>query len=403
MTRKIVHIDMDAFYASVEQLDHPEHRGKPVIVGADPRQGSGRGVVAAASYEARRFGIHSAQPISRAYKLCPEGIFVRGRGKRYVEISRQIMDIFRSYTPVVEPISLDEAFLDLTGTERLWGEVEKTARQIKNRIRETLHLTASVGIGPTKLIAKIASDLEKPDGFVSVPQQNVRSFLENLPVKKLWGVGPQTQKQLTLMGIRSIGDLAELNEEILSDRFGKMGKLLYRHARGEDDNPVHAERDAKSISNEITFNEDLDSYETLRRTLLFLSETVGFRLRNQNLRGKTIHLKIRFEDFETRTRSQTLCEPTALDRDIFETALTMMHALDTAGRKVRLIGVGISQFADGHSGQADLFQSDAAQTSRAQKAVDSIKQKFGKRSIGRGGTLSSHSEYNQKGYSPHAS
>jgi len=402
MNRKIAHIDMDAFYASVEQLDHPEYRGKPVIVGADPKQGKGRGVVAAASYEARKYGIHSAQPISRAYKLCPNGIYVHGRGKRYVEISRKIMDIFHQYTPLVEPISLDEAFLDLTGTERLWGEVEETARRIKATIQNELHLTASVGIGPTKLIAKIASDLEKPDGFVTVTETDVQKFLKDLPVKKLWGVGPQTRKQLALLGVRTVGDLSELTEAILAERFGKMGKLLYRHARGEDEDAVHAERDVKSISNEITFHQDVDSCDTLHQTLLSLSEKVGFRLRKIHLQGRTIHLKVRFENFDTRARAHTLEEPTALDRDIFESALMLMQTLDMEERKVRLIGVGISQFVDEQGGQVSLFDKSSDKSILAQNAMDSIKQRFGKRSIKRGGTISSRIDSHQKGYSPHS-
>ncbi|NQT27937.1 DNA polymerase IV [candidate division KSB1 bacterium] len=402
MSRKIIHIDMDAFYASVEQLDHPEYRGKPVIVGSDPKKGSGRGVVAAASYEARKYGIHSALPISKAYRLCPDGVFVRGRGKRYVEISSSIMEIFYKYTPKVEPISLDEAFLDLTGTERLWGDVENTARKIKDQIQRDLHLTASVGIGPNKLIAKIASDLDKPDGFVSVPESNIQEFLENLSVKKLWGVGPQTQKQLIMLGVESIGDLARLNKDVLIDRFGKMGEILCHHAKGLDENLVHEERSVKSISNEVTFNRDEDSQEIIRNTLLSLSEKVGFRLREKNLRGRTIQLKIRFEGFDTHTRSQTLEDSTCLDHDIYETVLLMLQSLDLNSRKVRLVGVGISQFMDSENCQVSLFEGESDKTTRAQQAMDLIKQRFGKRMIKRGGTISSQSESNTKKYSPHS-
>lgn len=402
MSRKIVHVDMDAFYASVEQLDHPEYRGKPVIVGADPRKGRGRGVVAAASYEARKFGIHSAQPISQAYRLCPQGIFVRVRGERYAEISRRIMDIFYQYTPKVEPISLDEAFLDLTGTERLWGQADDAARRIKQQIRNRLNLTASVGIGPNKLIAKIASDLDKPDGFISVPDSQVLSFLENLPAKSLWGVGAQTQKQLSVLGVSAIGDLRRIGEEALTAQFGNMGGLLWRQARGMDENPVLSRSDIKSISNEVTFNEDVDSPEILRQTLFALCEKVGFRLRGKKLLGRTVHLKIRFENFDTRIRSHTLEEATSLDQEIFEAILLLFQAFDLEGKKVRLLGAGVSRFVDSLNRQTALFPSGSEKADRVQDAMDLLKQRFGRRIVKRGGAMCSRKNSNDQECSPHA-
>src|SRR5437867_921306 len=236
--RSILHVDMDAFYASVEQLDHPEYKGKPVIVGADPKGGRGRGVVAACSYEARRFGVRSALPISRAWKLCPDGVYVRPRMQRYVEVSAQVMEVFRRYTDLVEPLSIDEAFLDITGSARLFGPPEQIAVEVKKEIHRTTGLTASVGLAPNKFLAKIASDLRKPDGLVVVPDKDIEHFLRDLPISRLWGVGPKTEQRLREMGFQTIGQLTAAPRDSLIRSLGSLGEHLFQLARGNDGRPV---------------------------------------------------------------------------------------------------------------------------------------------------------------------
>jgi DNA polymerase-4 len=303
MGRKIVHVDMDAFYAAIEQLDHPELRGRPVIVGGDP---AGRGVVSTASYEARKFGVHSAMPAAQARRLCPQAVFLRPRFARYQEVSQQIRAILYSYTPLVEPISLDEAFLDLTGTERLLGPAEEVAREIKRRVREETGLTCSVGVGPNKFLAKLASSLAKPDGFLVVREGEELAFLEDLPIERLWGVGEATAKRLRGLGITTVGQLRGLALEELLDKFGSLGRSLYELARGIDRSPVIPEREARSLGAERTFPEDLTDPEEMERVLFSLSEEVGRRLREERLKARTVQLKVRFADFTTITRALTL-------------------------------------------------------------------------------------------------
>jgi nucleotidyltransferase/DNA polymerase involved in DNA repair len=383
--RIIIHVDMDAFFTSVEQRDFPAYRGKPVIVGADPRAGKGRGVVAAASYEARRYGIHSAQPISQAYRLCPAAVFLRGRYDRYAEVSESIMAVFREFTPLVEPISLDEAFLDVTGTERLFGAPEAIGRDIKSRVREKERLTASVGIGPNKLVAKIASDLKKPDGFVFVPSDGAVAFLAPLSVSKLWGVGKKTEALLAQLGIRTVLDLTRYSESALNDVFGKMGHSLWEYANGIDDDPVVPGREAKSISNETTFDEDQESPDVLQKTILALSEKVGFRLRREGLSAKTVFVKVRTRDFSTQVKRVTLPEPFTLSEVVYREALSLFRLCDLKGQKVRLIGVGVAQLFGGDECQTDLFETDwAEKRQKATRAVDQLKEKFGDDVIGKG-------------------
>lgn len=380
--RHIIHVDMDAFYASVEQLDHPEYRGKPVIVGADPRNGLGRGVVSAASYEARRFGIHSALPISVAFKRCPQGIFCLPRMNRYLEISKRIQSLFESFTPVVEPISLDEAFLDVTGTERLWGEVEKIGRIIKNQIKKQEGLIASVGIGPNKLIAKIASDFDKPDGFVIVPSDSVQEFLNPIPVKCLWGVGKKTQEILAQMGIHLIGDLSRLSRETLIQRFGRLGESLWFFAHGIDHGPVISSRGVKSVSNETTFAQDVGDIQVLLHTVQALADKVGYRLRRKNISGRTVTLKIRFEGFDTYVRHVTRENPVCLGSDIRDNALDLLSQFDLENQKVRLIGVGVTQLVSGCESQGDLFDENLNKKINMARATDILRNKFGHRIIG---------------------
>src|ERR1019366_6628448 len=301
-TTTIIHVDMDAFYASVEQRDHPDLRGKPVIVGGF----KGRGVVSAASYEARKFGVHSAMPISIARRLCPQGIFLPVRMQHYADIGRQIRTIFLSFTPLVEPLSLDEAFLDVHGCEGLFGPVPEIARKIKHRVRAETGLIASVGVAPNKYLAKLASDFGKPDGFVVLPPDQVTAFLRPLPIGRIWGVGAKGEKRLHDMGIRTIGQIAALPEKVLIDRFGEMGRHIWQLAHGQDDRTVVADREAKSVSTETTFAHDIGDRAILRVWLLDLVAHLASRLRHEGIWARTIDVKMRSSDFRTVTRSTTL-------------------------------------------------------------------------------------------------
>ncbi len=374
---------MDAFYASVEQRDNPDFLGKPVIVGANPSHGRGRGVVSTASYEAREYGIHSAQPISQAYRLCPNGIFLPVRGRRYVHVSRVIMAILREYTPLVETVSLDEAFLDITGTGRLFGHAEKIGREIKMRIKKQEQLTASVGIGPNKLVAKIASDLKKPDGFVLVNREEVKQFLWPLSVNRLWGIGKKTEEKLAGLGITTIEELALLSKKTLQDCFGKLGVVLWQHAQGMDDNPVVSSREAKSISNELTFQEDVTDIQTIRETLLKLSEKVGYRLRSQNMVGRTVALKIRWSDFSTCLRHKTYPKNIFMGDTIYSSIFALMENIDIH-QPVRLLGVGVTQLSRADEQQMELFETENRKSKIVDETMDRIKNKFGEKMIGRG-------------------
>ena len=294
---------MDAFYASVEQLDHPAYRGKPVVVGADPRGGSGRGVVAACSYEARKFGIRSAMPISRAYRLCPTAVFVRPRGARYAEMSERIFAILREYTDLMEPLSIDEAFLDVTASQRLFGPAAEIGRMMKARIRSELGLVASIGLAPNKFLAKVGSDLGKPDGFVMVAPGQERAFLDPLPISRLWGVGPKTEARLHQMGFQTIGQIARTPLTTLEDTLGQGGRDLWELANGLDDRPVEPEQEAKSIGAEHTFAEDTADREQIRRTILELADRVGRRLRRDEVLAGGVTLKFRDHRFHTVTRA----------------------------------------------------------------------------------------------------
>jgi len=382
MARKIVHVDMDAFYAAIEQLDHPELRGKPVIVGGDPE---GRGVVSTASYEAREFGVHSAMPAAQARRLCPQGIFLRPRFDRYREVSRQIREILYSYTPLVEPISLDEAFLDLTGTERLLGPAEEVAREIKQRIFQETGLTCSVGLAPSKFLAKLASSLGKPDGFVVVPDEGEREFLRDLPVECLRGVGEVTTRRLRALGIRTVGQLRERSLEELSRRFGSgVGRTLYELARGIDRSPVLPEREARSLSAERTFPEDLTDWEEMEQVLFSLSEELGRRLRTEGLKGRTVQLKVRFADFSTITRARTLIRPTDLGQRIFEEARKLLMEKvkpaqsQSQGRGIRLLGVQVSGLIPKDQEQLPLFSDEREErTAELERLIDELRERFG--------------------------
>jgi nucleotidyltransferase/DNA polymerase involved in DNA repair len=386
--RSILHVDMDAFYASVEQLDHPEYKSRPVIVGADPREGKGRGVVAACSYEARKFGVRSALPISRAWKLCPDGVYVRPRMKRYVEVSGQVMHVFRQFTDLVEPLSIDEAFLDITGSVALLGPPEQIARSIKQRIREETGLTASVGLGPNKFIAKIASDLRKPDGFVIVAQQDVEAFLAGLPISRLWGVGPKTEARLREIGFGTIGDVARTSRESLVRSLGSLGEHLYQLSHGHDDRPVVPNWEPKSVSSETTFDEDTADRELLLATILDLSDHVAERLRKDGYRAKKVTLKLRYSSFSTHTKQQSQNRLIQTGEDIARVARALFAQFPLT-QKIRLIGVAAGDLhRDGEDPQQlGLFSEPNPLNEKLSHTVDEIKQKFGSGALRRGSQL----------------
>ena len=376
--RTILHVDLDAFFAAVEQRDRPELRGKPVIVGGGGP--SDRGVVSAASYEARVFGVHSAMPLREAGRLCPHGIFLPVDGAKYLGVSREVMTILRRFTPLVEPISIDEAFLDVTASRALFGDGAAVARLIKDAVHDEIGLTISVGVARTKLVAKIASDLRKPDGLVVVAVGEEAAFLAPLPIKRLWGVGEQTAGALRDYGVVTIGDLAALPPELLGRRFGKHGAALTQRARGIDADQVSDPADAKSIGHEHTFDVDTADRETIERTLLAMAEGVAGRLRAGGVKAGTIAVKIRDSSFRTITRQRTLPEPTDLTEPIWHVALDLARP-EVRGIRVRLLGVTASHLE--MPDQMELFEADDVRRRRAVEAADDIRRRFGERAVTR--------------------
>lgn len=353
MLRWILHVDMDAFYASVEELDHPELRGRPVIVaGPEPR-----GVVATASYAARKFGIHSGMPTAHAKRLCPHGIFLPPRFDRYEEIAQKIRAILSEYTPLVEPVSLDEAFLDLSGTVLLHGTLEKVAKEIHARIPSETNLSCSVGLGPNKLVAKLASDAAKPGGLKIVYPEEVQSFLDPLPVEKLWGVGPKTAARLEEKGVRTVHDLRQVPLGLLRSWFGpKGGEILWQLARGLDETPVVPARESKSISHETTYPHDIFSKEEVEAELRRLCFLVVDRLRTENLLAQTVQIKVRFSDFTTCTRQIKLAEPTDHPMLVATEAAGLLSRVEIpAGQGVRLLGVGMADLVPATFKPVPLF------------------------------------------------
>jgi DNA polymerase IV len=384
LCRSIVHLDMDAFFAAVEQLDHPELRGKPVLVGYE----GPRGVVATASYEARPYGCHSAQPMVVAKRLCPQAIIVPGRHERYREVSEQVFAILAAFSPVIEPLSIDEAFLDLTGTETLLGPAEAAARCMKERVKREVRLTASVGVAPNKFLAKLASDLHKPDGLMIIRPEDIDTLLPPMAVTKIWGIGPATAARLKLLGITTIGDLRRFPLEVLRGQIGEEAEHYQRLAHGLDDRPVATDGDAKSIGQEQTFDVDVGSPDAVRRILLEQVEQVARRLRQHGYRARAVTVKIRFGDFQTITRSSTLAQATHGTLDLAEAAFALFDRwVSTSFQPVRLIGVTASQFSSGE-GQLDLFADPHREKQdKLDAATDAITAKFGKGAIRRGGTL----------------
>jgi DNA polymerase-4 len=378
--RHIIHLDMDAFYPSVEVLDNTALKGKPVIVGGSKE----RGVVASASYEARKFGVHSAQPIAKAKRLCPHGIFLPVRMSRYQEVSEQAFEIFRRFTPLVEPVSIDEAFLDVTGSIRLFGQPENIARKIKQIILKETGLTISAGVAPSKFMAKIASDMDKPDGLTVVHPDGVRDFLDPLPINKMWGVGKVTQQLLSRLNIHTFKDLRQSPVNVLENKFGKQGAKIHLLAMGIDERGVIPEHDVKSIGHEETFLKDIVSLDVAQKELLALGNKVARRMRHEGLKGKTVTLKVKYFDFVQVTRSATLPRFTDDGSEIYSVACRLLEKTEATKKPIRLLGVSLSQLSFLGSGtQLPLFDQDPSSQKhqRMNIVLDSLYEKFGDKSV----------------------
>jgi DNA polymerase-4 len=377
------HVDMDAFFVSVEELFDPSLKGKPVVVGGRPNE---RGVVSAASYAARKFGVHSAMPLRTAYKLCPQAIFVDGHPERYRECSQKVYDVLQEFSPLVEMASIDEAYLDMTGTERLHGPPLRAAHLLHERMKAETKLNCSIGIAASRLVAKISSDQAKPNGVLWVMPGREPAFLAPLDVRKVPGVGKVTEKNLHTLGIRKIGDLASLDEAFLEQRFGKWGLALAGKSRGMDaggwfDTEIGEDVGPKSIGHEHTFSEDTADVAQIEATMARLSEMVGRRLREHGLYARTIQLKLRYSDFSTITRAHSLARPTQLDTELFEEIRELFRGNWKAGAAVRLLGVHTSSFEDA-SGQMDLIGEDKQQRwKEALAAADRLRDRFGESAV----------------------
>ena len=378
----IIHVDLDAFFAAVEQRDHPELRGKPVIVGGDPRS---RGVVSTCSYEARKFGVHSAMPLRTALKLCPQGIFVPVDGAKYQCVSREVMAVLRRFTPAVEQVSIDEAFLDVAGSEALFGPAPEIAGRIKREVVDATGLTVSVGVATNKLIAKVGSDLRKPDGLVIVEPGQEAAFLAPLEIRRLWGIGPKTAERLHGLGVGTIGELAALPVSTLARALGDHGATLHDRAMGVDFDPVVGGGEAaKSVSHETTFAVDVTDPAEIERTLLALTEGVSARLRAGGIRAGTVAVKIRDSQFRTITRQRTLPEPSDLTDTIWRAAVELARP-EVRGKKIRLLGVSATQL--GAPEQISMFEVVDAKQRRVVDATDAVRRRFGDRAVTRASLL----------------
>jgi DNA polymerase-4 len=378
--RRIIHLDMDAFYASVEQLDNPELIDKPVIVGGSRK----RGVVSAASYEARKYKVHSAMPMAQAMNLCPHGVFLPVRMKRYKEISSKVIAIFQKYTPLIEPLSLDEAFLDVTASSKLFGTAEDIARKIRKEVFAETGLTISAGVAASKLVAKIASDVNKPDGLTIVPAGKEAEFLAPLPIKRLWGVGKKTQKALGLLGVKTIGDILKIPPDLLEKKFGKHGNSLFSKAKGIDERDVDTISERKSVGHEYTFDTDLKDRKIIHKELIDLADQVAKRLRHKNLQGRTISLKVKYHDFQQITRSKTVSNETSDSKLIIQEILKLLEKTAVGEKPVRLLGISVANLKPvGDTMQPSLFQEENRTQKRRKvnKAVDTINKKFGATAI----------------------
>jgi DNA polymerase-4 len=376
----ILHVDMDAFFVSVELLDKPELRGKPVVVGG----AGGRGVVAAASYEARAYGVHSAMPMTRARRLCPQAVVLPPEHDKYARVSASVMEIFRSVTPLVEPLALDEAFLDVSGARRLLGRPARIAQLIRERVAEQQGITCSVGVAATKFVAKLASTRCKPDGLLVVPVDGAVPFLHALPVAALWGVGERTEEHLTRLGLRTVADIAQTPPQVLQREFGSaLGAHLHDLSWGRDPRPVVATSPDKSIGAEETFAHDIDDAAAIKRELLRLSERVGARLRAGGHMGRTVSVKLRMANFTTITRSRTLREPTDLAHVIYNTACALYEAAGLERVRLRLVGVRVENLAPANEAAHQLALGEPeAGWREAERAMDRVARRFGRGAIG---------------------
>jgi len=382
--RQILLVDLDAFFVSVERVLNPDLNGRPVIVGGDP---DGRGVVSCASYEARAYGVHAAMPLKQAARLCPQAVFIHGTFARYREASARFMAILGEFTPLVEPMGLDEAYLDLTGFEPLYGPVRETAMRIKSKVHSDLGVTVSIGIATSKLVAKIASDMKKPDGLVVVAPGAERSFLAPLPIEKMPFAGPKTREALRPLGVKTIGNLAALPLSVLKNRLGSQGEVLHRYARGIDDREVEPPQEAKSISRETTFAKDTMDIAFIKATLRYQSEKVGAELRCGGRRARCVTLKLRYSDFETVSRSRTLKETFSDDQTIYDIGTELLDKVLAQRRcLVRLVGIGVSGMA-GDGRQLSMLDASAERREQLNQAIDKMRQRYGFSSIQRGDTL----------------
>ena len=381
--RTIMHIDLDAFFVSVEQASNPELRGKPVVVGGKP---GSRGVVATASYEARAFGLHSAMPISTAASLCPQAIFIEGNYNHYTDVSKKFMAILVDFSPFLEPMGLDEAYIDVTGFESLHGTIRQMALKIKQRVKDELGIVASIGIATCKVVAKVASDESKPDGLIEGPPGGEAAFLSHLAIRKLPGVGKKTEQVLIGLGIRTIGQLAKMPLPALKNRFGQFGDMLHRHANGIDNSPVTLVEETKSISRETTFEADTRDMVFLRATLRYQSEKVGADLRKLGKQAKCISIKVRYADFTTITRQMTLAQPTNVDQTIFQIGNDLLqHAVIGERQALRLIGIGVSNLSEPGM-QLSMMNNTEKRLEQLNRAVDRIRDKYGFAAIQTGDT-----------------
>ncbi len=352
-SRRILHCDMDCFYAAVHMRDDPSLMGKPVVIGGSPQ---GRGVVAAANYESRRYGIHSAMPAAQAVRRCPHAVFIKPEFQRYRTESQAIFAIFREHTPIVQPASLDEAYLDVSDHLEPWGSATAVAREIRRRVKDERGLTVSVGVGPNRLIAKIASDFDKPDGLTVVKPHRVRAFLDPLPVRRIHGVGPATEKSLNELGVKIIADLRALEIELLTRRFGRHGRGLYNYSRGIDERPVRTHRERKSLGHERTYATDIGALAEMDEQIEVLSGLVAGGLEDREIGARTITVKVRYPDFTTLTRSRTLDAPTSSAPLITRIAKELLRQTDAGSRRVRLLGVTGSGLSQGEPEQLRLFE-----------------------------------------------